>query len=465
MVPTFIICLVIGLTAGCASLTRETYVRPDVSTPKTWAGQSTPGQQNAGWPDQEWWKCFQSAELNHLIDTAQSNNYDLKAAVARVAEARAGARIAGAGLYPVLTAGAGAGQSKSGGTPSVGNFNVGPQVNYEIDIWGKNRFIADSADATLLSTVFAGDSVRITLTADVAATYFQLLSLNDRLNVAHKNLANAQSLMDLINLQRKVGKVSDLEVERQRTQVANTEATIPPVLQQIRVTQDALAVLLGKNPNEIDLQGGSLRMLPMPALIAGLPSDLLERRPDIRKAETDLIAASADIGAARAALYPQISLSGSGGLASTALSALFNPSSAFYSLSANLLGTLFDGGKLKGQVELSKARKEELIAIYHQSIVSAFQDVEDSLAGIEQLNEQEEALRRTVLHAREAYRLAEMSYRLGQTDFTTVLLAEETMISAEAAVDPILFGRFTALVNLYRALGGGWGDPTKTAQK
>lgn len=454
MITVFVLCF---LVTACASLSQESYVRPAIKTPATWTGKTV---QNGKWPAGDWWKRFKSPELDQLISVAQSNNYDLKAAAARVAQARANTRIARAGLFPTVSGSAAAARLKSGDSSSVSRYDIGPQLGYEIDIWGKNRFTLDAAKADLLSTTYGGDVVRLSLTADVAASYFQLLSLNDRLRVARENLANARSLLELVQIQHRVGKVSGLELERQLTEVSSTEAAIPPLMQQIQVTRDALAVLLGASPDEIKIQADSLRTLPLPPVNAGVPSDLLERRPDISKAEMDLVSQSANISAARAALFPSISLTGQGGFTSTALSSLFNPGSIFYSVGANLLGRIFDGGRLSAQVDVAKARKEELIAVYQQSIISAFRDVEDALSGIQYFSEQETALKTTAEHAREAYRIAEMAYRLGSTDFTTVLDAQRTLLSAEAAIDPVLLNRFVALVGLYRALGGGWEDPS-----
>jgi len=450
-VLVFMVCLVAG---GCA-LVRETYRRPEIAAPAAWLGKA-PGAEPTGWPDREWWKCFQSEELDRLITLAQENNYDLKAAVARVAQARASVRIAGAGLYPALAFSAGAQRSKVGDSGPNNAFSIGPQASYEIDIWGRNRFTRDAAEAALLSSTYAQEVVRLTLTADVANTYFQAISLSDRIRVTRDNLANARRLLDLVEAQRHAGKVSGLEVERQRSQVSTIEAAIPPLLQQLQQTRDALAVLLGKNPGEVEITEESLRPLSLPAFTPGLPSELLERRPDIRRTEADLISANANISAARAALFPSISLSGQGGYSSVDLSKLFEPSGSMYSFGIDLLAKIFEGGRLSGQVDLVKGRKEELVAAYYQAIVSAFRDVEDALAGIEQFSEQEKAQQEAALHAREAYRIAEIRYRLGADDFTTVLDAERTMLSAEAAVDPARLARFTSFVGLFRALGGGW---------
>jgi len=451
LLSIFVVCLV---AAGCA-LVRENYRRPAVAAPRVWLG-TVPGSGPAEWPDREWWKGFQCSELDRLIASAQENNYDLKAAVARVEQSRASVRIAGAGLYPELTFNAGAGRAKAGDSGPVNAFSIGPLVDYEIDIWGRNRFTKDAAEAALQSSTYAQEVVRLTLTADVATTYFQALSLSDRIQVTRDNLANARKLLDLVEAQRRAGKVSGLEVARQRSQVATTEAAMPPLLQQLQVTRDSLAVLLGKNPDAVAVTQGSLRPLSLPAFTPGLPSELLERRPDIRRAEADLISANADIRAARAALFPSVSLSGQGGYASTKLSTLFEPGSGMYRFGVDLLASIFAGGRLSGQVELAKGRKEEMVAAYYQSIVSAFRDVEDALVGIEQFSAQEKAQQEAAVHAREAYRIAEIRYRLGGADFTTVLDAERTMLNAEAAVDPVRLARFTSFVGLFRALGGGW---------
>lgn len=447
---------------GCAAI-GEKYQRPEVGLPANWQGQPVAAETTA-WPDREWWRAFRSDELDRLIARAQSNNYDLQAAAARVAQARANSQIASAGLYPSVTLDASAARVKaSGGGSGVNAFAIAPRVSYEVDIWGRNRFTADAAEAALLSSRYAQDVVALTLTADVATGYFQILSFNDRIQVAYDNLANAKRLMALIEAQKDAGKVSAVEVERQRTQVASAEAAIPPLLQGRQVARDALAVLLGSNPGELALPEASLRPVGTPVVPLGLPSLLLERRPDVRQAEADLISANADIGAARAALFPRLDLSARGGFAATSLRLLGDSGTGFYTIGLDLLATIFDGGALSGQVDVARGRKEELVANYKQSIVSAFRDVEDALVGIEQFALQEKAQQEVVVHAREAYRLAEIRYKAGAADYSEVLDAQRTLISAEAALDPVRFSRFSSIVGLYRALGGGWDDAAKTA--
>ena len=460
---TTILALIGAALAGCASI-GEKYQRPEVGLPANWQGQPVAAETMA-WPDREWWKAFRSEELDRLIARAQSNNYDLQAAAARVAQARANSQIASAGLYPSVTLDAGAARVKAsgGGGSGVNAFSIAPRVSYEVDIWGRNRYTADAAEAALLSSRYAQDVVALTLTADVATGYFQILSFNDRIQVAYDNLANAKRLMTLIEAQKAAGKVSAVEVERQRTQVASAEAAIPPLLQGRQVARDALAVLLGSNPGELALPEASLRPVGAPVVPLGLPSLLLERRPDVRQAEADLISANADIGAARAALFPRLDLSARGGFAATSLRLLGDSGTGFYTIGLDLLATIFDGGALSGQVDVARGRKEELVANYKQSIVSAFRDVEDALVGIEQFALQEKAQQEVVVHAREAYRLAEIRYKAGAADYSEVLDAQRTLISAEASLDPVRFSRFSSIVGLYRALGGGWDDAAKTA--
>jgi len=452
--------VVCGLVSGCTTI-GDKYQRPEVNVPAAWQG----GAGNpAAWPDREWWQGFRTGELDRLIAEAQSNNHDLKAAAARVAQARATAQIAGAPLYPTITVGADAGRTRTRSssitnttsTTSVSAYSFVPQASYELDIWGLNRLASDAANNAVLSSTYGQEVVRLTLTADVATTYFRILSLNDRLEVAQRNLAIAHKLQDLVDAQRKGGRLSPFEVERQKAQLATAEAVIPPLRQQLRAAYDALAVLLGKNPGDMTMATLSLRSLAVPEVPLGLPAQLLERRPDIRQAEMNLIAANANVGAARAALYPTLTLNAQVGATKSVTSSLLSSSTSFQSISLAMLATIFDGGRLSGQVDLATARKVELAETYQQFIVSGYRDVEDALAGIQQFTAQENAHREAVNHAREVYRIADTLMRSGATDFTAVLDAERTLLSAETAADEARLNLFSSVINLYRALGGGW---------
>ena len=442
------------LLAGCTAL-REPYERPKVAAPETWTVPAA-GVTAGAWPDPEWWKVFRNEELDKLVAEAQAGSFDLKAAGARVAQAKANAQIAAAPLYPGLTIGAAADRAKSQSGPGTTLYTLAPRVSYELDIWGLNRYGAEAADAALLATVYGQDVVRITLTADVAFSYFQILSLNDSLAAAQSSLENSRRVLRLFETQRGAGKISRLEVERQLTQVAAIEAGIPPLIRSRKVAYDNLCVLLGRAPGSLPIPAGSLRRIGAPDVPIGVPSELAERRPDIRRAEADLISANADISAARAALFPTVQLTARGGVAGSSLDRLFDGPTGFYTLGLNILATIFDGGALSGQVDFTRGRKAELAYNYGQTVVSAFREVEDALAGIEQFARQEDALQEAAVHAREAFRLAEIRYKEGAGDFLTVLDAERALILAENAVDPARFSRFTAYVDLYRALGGGW---------
>lgn len=437
---------------ACAPV-RETYRQPAIELPERWTGVV---DANAAWPDRQWWSAFRSSELDTLIADAQSGNHDLRAALARVEQARAAVRIVDASLAPKVTVEADVQRTKSSGSAAANRVTLAPQVSYEVDLWGRRGLEAEASLAKLQSSQFAREVLRLALTADVAAVYFQLLSLNDRIGVAEANLALAEDLLKLLEAQKAAGRTSALEIERQRSLVASSAAAIPALRYQRQQARGALAVLLGRNPAGAPDPRGSLRQLAAPIPGAGLPSQLLERRPDIRRAEADLVAAHADVGAARAALFPRVDLTARGGWQSTGVSTLFDPGKTFFSLGIGMVGTLFDGGQLDAEVDLARARRTELVENYLQAIISAFRNVEDALAGLDQLSIQEQLQEQAASAAREAYRLAELRYKAGAADYATVLDAQRTLLAAEAVVDQSRFARYSTLIDLYRALGGGW---------
>ncbi len=451
--PCIVLCAAI-LLAGCAGLS-EPYQRPAAEIPVSWSVGSA--SQRTDWPDRQWWSAFGSSELDTMIGDALSANHELRAAAARVEQARASARIASAGLYPALDADASAGRGKTGGGSARNSVGLGLQASYEIDLWGLNRETAKAGDAALLASEFGQEGVRLSLTAELANAYFQLLSLNDRLNTAENNLLVARRLLELVEVQKRAGRVSALEVERQRSQVATSEAAIPPLRQQRQLVRDSLALLLARNPDQAPDSQAALRNLALPPIGAGVPSELIERRPDVRQAEANLIAANANLNAARATVLPSLTLGLGGGWQAATVGALLDSGSGFYSLAATLAGTIFDGGRKRGQVEVAAARRVELVENYLAAVRAAFRDVEDALAGVEQLARQEAQQATAADHAREALRLAELRYKAGAVDYGTVLDAQRTLLSAESAVDQVRLARFTAHVGLYRALGGGWG--------
>ena len=446
-------CLLAAALGGCSTLPRDAGA-PAVAMPGGW--RNAPAE--AGWPTVAWWRAFGSGELVDLLESAERNNRDLAAASHRIAQARANLRVAAASLFPAVDATASVGRSQSNGrdAPAANSGQVALGVSYELDVWGRNRATRDAAAQALQSSGFARETARITVVTDTASAYFQLLSLNDRISVAERQLENTRELLKLLDIQYGAGAISLFELERQRNVVASQEASIPPLVQSREQTLDALAVLLGVPPQELRRPGGSLAALLLPSLAPGLPSELLTRRPDVRRAEADLLAADANLEAARAAMLPSFDLSARAGLQGATLAQIASPSALFWSIAAGMVAPIFDAGRLAGQRDAVEARRNELIEQYRQAILVSLREVEDALAALNQLALQQAAQERALQHAREAYRLAELRYRAGAQDFTTVLDAQRSLIGGEAALDPIRAARFLATVDLFKALGGDW---------
>lgn len=454
------VALALVLGAAACSVGPE-WMRPQTAAPAAWT--EPPADSAVAWPSAEWWRGFGSGELDALIMAAQANNTDIAAAAARIAQADARARIAGAALYPEITGGAdarraytGRANSLTGRSRTTVSYGATAAASYEIDFWGRNRAALTAAEALALASRFERETVAITVTSNVAATYFRILAFQDRLAIAHDNLANAERVLGVVQARVDAGAASDLELAQQRTVVANQRAALPPLEQQLRQSANALSVLLGAPPEAVAVRGGSLDMLRFPAVAPGLPSELLARRPDIANAEALLRSANADIRAARAALFPSIDLTGQGGFESVALASLFNSAGFFYSLVAGLTQPIFSGGRLEGQVELSQARYEELLQTYRATVIAAFADTEDALVALRQLARQQTLQEQAVAQAQRAFELADARFRAGAVDLLTVLDAQRSLFSARDQFVQIRSARLQALVSLFRALGGGW---------
>ena len=457
-----------GLLAGCMST--PSYERPATPLPTAWRA-APPQDESAAWipaavedglayPPAAWWLVFGDPELERLIATAHGNNHDLKAAASRVAQAEARARAAAADLYPGLAGSGSSDRDGSGGSRLDPSYRSGLQAEYEVDFWGKNRAAAESADAAIEASRFNRETVALSLTAEVATTYFEYLALRDRLASARQQLEIARRVLDLVRAQAEWGAVSELRVAQQRNTVATLEATLPTLERQQAETGNALAGLLGLAPQELELTpGGSLGAVAVPPVEPGLPAELLNRRPDIRRAEADLVAANADVHAARAALFPSIRLTGGAGFASAALSSLVGVGGSFYNLVSGLTAPIFDAGRLRAGHELAQAREEELVHGYRASIIAGLREVEDALAAAKYLAETEAAQGEALAQARRAYALAEVQYRAGAVDFMTVLDAQRTLFQAEDTLLQTRLARLNASVALFKALGGGWSEP------
>ena len=440
-----------------------TYTRPKVALPAQWqesAGVDGGQTSLSVWPAADWWHGFGSAQLDELIAEAERNNDDLAGAVARVREADAQARIAGAPLLPSLDLGATATRERaqvSGGGPRVFNaFSPLLTASYELDFWGKNRALRDAARAAANASRYDRQTIALTVVSSVATTYFQALELRDRIQVAQQNLDNGEKILKGFKAEQSAGTATGLDVAQQATTVALLNAALPPLLQQLRQTVHALAVLVGKTPESVDIDTGTLTNLSSPVIVEGLPSQLLSRRPDVAEAEQQLIAANADIGAARAALFPSIQLTASGGYESSALTSLVSPPNRVYALTAGLTQPIFHGGALRGQVDFSHARYTELLTTYHKTLLTAFSNVEDALVATQQTAEQQRRQQEAVATARRAFEFAQMQMSAGTVNILTVLNTENALFSAQDQLAQVNYLRLQALVDLFTALGGGW---------
>jgi NodT family efflux transporter outer membrane factor (OMF) lipoprotein len=425
------------------------------------AWQNVPADTSPDWPQSDWWHGFGSTQLDDYIARAQAANDDIAAAIARVREADAQARIAGAALLPTLDGGASASRQRQllpNGQPPLLYNEFTPQLtaSYEIDFWGKNRAAREAALDTAQASRYDREVVALTVATSVALTYFEILEQRDRLQVATDDLGNAQHVLDGLELEQQVGIATALDVAQQATTVATVNASIPPLAQQLRQSIDALAILVGQVPESIDVSDGSLEQLTLPAITAGLPSKLLARRPDVAEAEAQLMSANANIAVARAAYFPSIDLTATGGYASTALSTMLLPESQVFALTAGLTQTIFDGGAIRGQVEYSRARYAELLSDYHKTVLTALGNVEDALVAVQQTSEQE--LRQQVAAdvARRAFEFAQYQMKAGTINVLTVLNTENALFTAQDSLVQVKYQHLQALVDLYQALGGGW---------
>ena len=444
------------LIAGCSLGPR--YHRPDIPPPDHWVTQSETSAPE--WPTAEWWRGFNSPDLDAFIAEAMRANDDLRAAVARVDEADAERRIARSPLLPALAVSAAATRARSGvqgGGYSTGdNFNPLLTASYQLDFFGKNRAQLAAATATAQASRYIRGTVELTVMAGVATSYFQALELRDRLAVADSNLANASQVLHGLELEEHAGIATALDVAQQRTVVATVNASIPPLRQQLRQSLDALAILVGSTPEAVDVTSGGLDALTQPAVRPGLPSELLARRPDVAAAEAQLIAANANIAAARAAFFPANNLTADGGYESPALATLLTPASRVWSLGAGLTQPIFQGGALLGGYSLVRAQYQELLADYHKAVISALANTEDALVAVQQTGEQVSRQQQATAEARRAYRFAQAQMHAGTINVLTLLNTETTLFTAEDALAQAKYAHLQSLVSLYQALGGGW---------
>jgi NodT family efflux transporter outer membrane factor (OMF) lipoprotein len=416
-------------------------------------------------PSLDWWRGFRSTELTQFMEEAQTVNLDIAAAVARIVQADAQARQAGAALLPSLSGSGSETYSRTSGSSSSGLTNGGREVvnysaslsaSYQLDFWGQNRDALQTAEETANANRFDRDVVALTTLAGVANAYFQVLASQDRLRTAQNNIASAQRILDAIKERRKAGTGTDLDVAQQESVVANQKALVPPLRQTLDQNMNALAVLVSRPPESVRIRGGSLNNVAIPKVTPGLPSEILTQRPDIRRQEAQLASATANIGNARAQFFPTIQLTGNGGYQSAALVSLFQPHAAFFQLVGSATQPIFDGGRILGNFEFAKARQDELLQTYRKTIVQSFADVDNALYSIKQTTIKLQLQRDVVASSKRAFDLAEQQLRAGTADIVTVLNVQQTLFQAEDALWQAQLARLLAIVSLYQALGGGW---------
>ncbi len=468
---------------GCA--VGPSYRRPTVDVPVTYrdatadssaarnpqTDQGKPQQPAAGpsmqsssvqsLGDEKWWDVFQDPELQALIRAALKNNYDVRIAATRVLQAQAQLGITRADQLPSLSAG--------GNITSLQSPKLGPIPAYELtqgevtgsaawnlDFWGKYRRATEAARANLLANQWAQKEVMATLVANLATSYFKLRQLDLELEISKRTLSSRGNSLKLTQTLEQHGINSMLDV-RQSEQLVYTAATeIPDFERQIAQQENAISILLGKNPSAVP-RGLKLAEQPQaPEVPVGVPSSLLERRPDVRQAEANLIAANAQIGVARAAYFPQISLTGSAGYESPALTNLFTGPAGVWNLAASLTQPIFEGGRLKSNVRLTEAQRDQMVLTYQQTIQGAFRDVSNALVAYRKDQEFTTQQRRLFESAQDAARLSEVRFKAGTTDYLEVLTNDTNSLAAELGLAQARGNELIALVQLYQALGGGW---------
>jgi multidrug efflux system outer membrane protein len=451
-----------ALLGGCAI--GPNYKRPSVAEPPTFRGQAI--AEAASLADAPWWDVFQDPSLNALIQEALRNNYDVRIAAARVREARANFVVSRSDLYPSLDYGAGVSRSRitpgvQGGpgrqAPEASNFYYGTlTMSWELDIWGRIRRSNEAARATLFATEDARRGVWLTLVSDLGQAYFELLALDVRLQIARNTTDAYQRTYDLFLDRFQLGAASKLETSRAEGALGDAQANIPQLESDITAKENQISILLGRMPGPIPRGKPMYEQPVVPAVPAGLPSALLERRPDLRQVEQQLVSANARIGVAKAEFFPKLSLTALFGTASPEVSALTGGTATIWAVAGMVSGPLLNAGRTLGTYRASIAQWEQARAQYEQAVLIALREVSDALTALGKLNEAETGQDRSVKALEEAVGHATDRYRQGLASYYEVLEAQQQLYPAQNTLAQIRRNRLLAYVQLYKALGGGW---------
>ena len=439
------------------------YTRPAVEAPAAFVYEAKDAADTA---NTLWWKQFGDPVLDALIAEGLANNLDVKVAAANVETAVGVLTQTRSGLFPQVGYGATAARQRAteaGAVPAVAGLVPNPQnsyeallsVSWEIDLWGRIRRLSESARANALATDEARRGVILSLVASVAGNYLTLRGLDEQLAVSKSTLAAYGESLRLYQLQFQYGQVSQMQVSQVQSQYETAAVQIPQIESQIAQTENAINVLLGRNPGPVP-RGKSVHELTLPKVPAGVPSELLTRRPDLLQAESQLVAANAQIGAAKALYFPTIALTASGGSASAALSDLFSGPARVWTFAGQVTGPIFTFGAVSGQVAQAEGAQQAALYGYRNAIVSAFSDVENALVAAQKLQQQQAAQERLVAALQDYARLAKLQFDGGYTSYTTVLQAEQSLFPAELTLASVRASVFSSNVNIYKAMGGGW---------
>ncbi len=461
--------LLVLLFVGCA--VGPSYKRPDANPPAAFRNAS---RDTNSLGDLPWWQLFQDPVLKGLIQTALTNNYDLRIAAARIEQSRAVLAQTRSAYYPQIgyELGVGGGKNVSGGLPSPTGNSAGKvyfgalDASWEIDLWGRVRRLSESARAQYFATEEARRDVTITLISSVAQVYFQILALDEQLSIAENTTNSFGESLRIFDERLRGGVASKLETSAAEAALDSAAATIPELRRQIVAQENLLSVLLGSNPGPVARDTNALSGATLPEIPPGLPSSLLERRPDVREAEQSMISANARIGVAKANFYPQLSLSGLFGRVSPELSMLTAGGANAWGAAAGLVGPIFQGGALRAQVREARAVWDETRLEYQSTILHAFQEVSDALTSREELAHERELQGRAVAAYEEAVKVANQRYRGGQASYYELLQEQQLLFPAQNTLTQVHLNQLLATVQLYKALGGGWNatnSPSQTA--
>ncbi len=472
------ICVAAALAAGCT--VGPNYHRPAATVPFTWEVQE-PWRQSAPKdliPKGEWWAVFHDEDLNSLEKQALDANQNIKISAARLEQARAVAAIQVSTIFPVLGLQPGntatfEAQRLSGNRPTVGAAAAtGPitqssttlpfTVSYELDLFGRRRRNIESAEAAYQASAAGLENARLVVTAELAGDYFSLRQLDTEIEILNRTVQSLQKGFELVNSRHQGGVASGLDVAQEETLLRNTQTQAMLRLQQRKQFEDAIAVLVGKPSPEFHLATNELIAVPPPPVNAGLPSDVLERRPDIAEAERQMASANAQIGVARAAYYPSINLFGSAGWQSADIAKLANVSSIFWAVGANVAESIFTGGARRAQVQYAQAGFDVNVASYRGTVLNAFREVQNDLTALTVLSQAQESQQRSVDAARRALDISTNRYRGGLVSYLDVVTAQQSLLNSEQQLVAIQGQRLITNVLLVKALGGGW-DATSLA--